>query len=64
MAESPSAALRRKPGASIRIAAQTVARGDAAGLFSAGHTGATVIAAHAAFVKTQARTRPKHIAAQ
>jgi glycerol-3-phosphate acyltransferase PlsX len=48
MAESPSAALRRKPGASIRAAAEAVARGEAAGLFSAGHTGATVMAAHAA----------------
>src|SRR4051812_36826961 len=49
MEESPAAALRRKPGASIRIAADAVARGEAAGLFSAGHTGATVMAAHAAF---------------
>ena len=48
MDEPPSAALRRKPGASIRIAAAAVARGEAAGLFSAGHTGATVMAAHAA----------------
>jgi glycerol-3-phosphate acyltransferase PlsX len=58
MDESPSAALRRKPGASIRIAAQTVARGDAAGLFSAGHTGATVIAAHAAFGMLAGVDRP------
>src|SRR5450759_588690 len=36
MEESPSAALLRKPGASIRIAVETVARGEAAGLFSAG----------------------------
>ena len=49
MAESPSAALRRKPGASIRVAAECVARGEAAALFSAGHTGATVMAAHGAF---------------
>ncbi len=49
MAESPSAALRRKPGASIRVAAECVANGDAAALFSAGHTGATVMAAHGAF---------------
>src|SRR5262249_28676634 len=49
MEESPAAALRRKPGASIRVAAEAVARGDAAALFSAGHTGATVMAAHAAF---------------
>src|SRR6202521_2601037 len=49
MAESPAAALRRKPGASIKVAAETVARGEAAALFSAGHTGATVMAAHSAF---------------
>src|SRR5262249_25724650 len=42
MAESPAAALRRKPGASIKIAAELVARGEAAALFSAGHTGAPV----------------------
>src|SRR5205807_7981261 len=42
MEESPATALRRKPGASIKIAAECVARGDAAALFSAGHTGATV----------------------
>jgi len=49
MDEAPLAALRRKPGASIRVAAAQVARGDAAALFSAGHTGATFLAAHAAF---------------
>src|ERR1051326_4160587 len=38
MDESPLAALRRKPGASIRVAADAVKRGDASGLFSAGHT--------------------------
>ena len=48
MAESPAAALRRKPTASIRVAAEAVARGEAEALFSAGHTGATVMAAHAA----------------
>jgi glycerol-3-phosphate acyltransferase PlsX len=58
MAESPSAALRRKPGASIRIAADTVARGEAAALFSAGHTGATVMAAHAAFGMLPGVDRP------
>ena len=36
MAESPGAALRRKPRASIRVAAESVARGEAACLFSAG----------------------------
>ncbi len=58
MDESPSASLRRKPGASIRVAAGSVARGDAAGLFSAGHTGATVMAAHAAFGMLTGVDRP------
>jgi glycerol-3-phosphate acyltransferase PlsX len=58
MEESPSAALRRKPGASIRVAAEMVARGDAAALFSAGHTGATVMAAHAAFGMLPGVDRP------
>lgn len=47
--ESPLAAIRRKPRASIRVAAELVASGEASALFSAGHTGATVMAAHAAF---------------
>ena len=58
MDESPLAALRSKPGASIRIAAQSVARGDANALFSAGHTGATVMAAHAAFGMLPGVDRP------
>jgi glycerol-3-phosphate acyltransferase PlsX len=58
MDEAPSAALRRKPGASIRIAADVVARGEAAALFSAGHTGATVMAAHAAFGMLPGVDRP------
>jgi len=58
MDESPTAALRRKPGASIRVAADTVASGEAAGLFSAGHTGATVMAAHAAFGMLAGVDRP------
>jgi glycerol-3-phosphate acyltransferase PlsX len=49
MDEPPLAALRRKPAASVRVAADVVARGDAHGLFSAGHTGATLLSAHAAF---------------
>ena len=44
MTESPAAALRRKPRASIRVAAELVAQGEAAALVSAGHTGATVMA--------------------
>jgi glycerol-3-phosphate acyltransferase PlsX len=58
MAESPAATLRRKPTASIRVAAEAVARGEAAALFSAGHTGATVMAAHAAFGMLPGADRP------
>ena len=58
MDESPSAALRRKPNASIRVAADLVARGQAAALFSAGHTGATVMAAHGAFGMLAGIDRP------
>ena len=58
MVESPSAALRRKPDASIRVAADLVARGEASALFSAGHTGATVMAAHAAFGMIAGADRP------
>jgi glycerol-3-phosphate acyltransferase PlsX len=49
MEEAAAAALRRKPRASIRVATDAVAEGRAQALFSAGHTGATVMAAHAAF---------------
>jgi phosphate acyltransferase len=58
MEESPSAALRRKPDASIKVAARLVAAGEAAGLFSAGHTGATVMSAHAAFGMLPGVDRP------
>jgi glycerol-3-phosphate acyltransferase PlsX len=58
MGESPTVALRRKRNASIRVAADAVARGDAAALFSAGHTGATVLAAHAAFGMVDGVERP------
>ncbi len=58
MTEAPAAALRRKPRASIRVAADLVARHDAAALFSAGHTGATVMAAHAAFGMIPGVDRP------
>src|SRR6187397_2359132 len=46
MADQPLSALRRKPRSSIRVAADLVASGQAAALFSAGHSGATVLAAH------------------
>src|SRR5204862_6449287 len=58
MEESPSAALRRKPGSSIRVAAEAVARGEASALVSAGHTGATVLAAHSAFGMLHGVDRP------
>jgi glycerol-3-phosphate acyltransferase PlsX len=45
MSEPPAAALRRKPGASIRVAMQQLAEGRAAAVVSAGNTGATVMAA-------------------
>ena len=49
MSEAPAQALRRKPRASIKVAAEAVRDGRADALFSAGHTGASVMAAHAAF---------------
>ena len=49
MHESPLPALRRKRRSSIRVATDVVAAGEAAAVFSAGHSGATVLAAHAAF---------------
>ncbi|HWF83969.1 MAG TPA: phosphate acyltransferase PlsX [Vicinamibacterales bacterium] len=58
MEESPAAALRHKPAASIRVAADAVARGEAAALVSAGHTGATVMAAYAAFGMLHGVDRP------
>jgi glycerol-3-phosphate acyltransferase PlsX len=56
--ESPLAALRRKPGASIRIAAGLVQSGQAGALFSAGHSGATMLAAHGAFGMLPGAERP------
>jgi glycerol-3-phosphate acyltransferase PlsX len=48
MGETPALALRRKPRASIRVAADLVAQGRADALFSAGNTGATLVAASSA----------------
>lgn len=48
MHESPVQALRHKPGSSIRVAIDQVARGQADAVFTAGHTGAAVVAAHGA----------------
>ena len=58
MNESPAAALRRKPRASIRVAAECVSRGEAVALVSAGHTGATVMAAYSAFGTLAGVDRP------
>ena len=58
MDESPSAALRKKPLASVRGAAEVVAGGDAAAFFSAGNTGATLLAAHGAFGMLPGVDRP------
>ena len=46
MDEAPLVALRRRPRASVRVAAEMVADGHAAAFFSAGHSGATLLAAH------------------
>lgn len=48
-ADAPADVLRPGLKSSVRQAAELVARGDAAAFFSAGNTGATLLAAHAAF---------------
>jgi glycerol-3-phosphate acyltransferase PlsX len=58
MADPPAATLRRRPRASIRVAAELVARRDAAALFSAGHTGAAVMAAYTAIGMVPGVDRP------
>src|SRR3954464_13857249 len=58
MTEGPAQALRRKPRASIKVAAEAVRDGRADALFSAGHTGASVMAAHAAFGMLPGVDRP------
>ncbi len=58
MDEPPLAAFRRKPKSSIRVAAELVASGEAAAVFSAGHSGAALLAAHAAFGMIDGVERP------
>jgi glycerol-3-phosphate acyltransferase PlsX len=58
MQESPAAALRRKPRAAVRVAAGIVADGEAEALFSAGNTGATMLAAYGAFGCLEGVDRP------
>jgi phosphate acyltransferase len=49
MGDPPTRVLPRARGASVRVALEAVARGEAEAVFSAGQTGATVLAAHAVF---------------
>ena len=58
MTDAATTVLRRKPAASIAVAANLVASGQAAALFSAGHTGATVVAAHSGFGTLAGVDRP------
>jgi glycerol-3-phosphate acyltransferase PlsX len=58
MTDAPASTLRRKPGTSIAVAANLVAKGEASALFSAGHTGATVVAAHGVFGMLPGVDRP------
>ena len=58
MGEQASAALRRKPRASIRVALEAVHDGRAAAAFSAGHTGASVMSAVATFGRLAGIDRP------
>jgi glycerol-3-phosphate acyltransferase PlsX len=58
MAEQASPALRRKPRASIKLACEAVRDGRASALFSAGHTGASVMAAIGTFGRLAGIERP------
>lgn len=58
MAEQASSALRRKPRASIKLAAEAVRDGRAAAFFSAGHTGGAVMAAIGTFGRLPGVDRP------
>jgi phosphate acyltransferase len=58
MGERPAEALRRRPQSSIGVAADLVARGAADALFSAGNTGATVLAAYTRFGLLRGAERP------
>ena len=58
MGETPARALTHKPQASIKVAAEVVANGEAGALFSAGNTGATVLAAYRALGLLEGAERP------
>lgn len=51
-------AVRRRRSVSVRVAAEAVAAGEAAALFTAGHSGAAVVAAHGAFGLLDGIERP------
>lgn len=53
-----SALAARRPTVSVRVAAEAVASGAASALFTAGHSGAAVIAAHGAFGLLDGIERP------
>lgn len=57
MDEGPRA-VRRKPNSSVKVAAEVVAKGDAAAFFSAGNTGGTLLAAHSVFGMMPGVERP------
>jgi glycerol-3-phosphate acyltransferase PlsX len=58
MHESALAGFRRKRRSSVRVATEAVAAGSAAAVFSAGHSGATVLSAQAAFGLIDGIDRP------
>jgi glycerol-3-phosphate acyltransferase PlsX len=58
MGEDPARALREKPGASINVAAKLVAEGAAAGMVSAGSTGAAMAASAIIIGRVKGVTRP------
>ncbi len=58
MAEDPAAAIRAKKGASVTVAAELVASGDAVGMVSAGSTGAALAAAAFVIGRIEGVARP------
>lgn len=58
MAEDPAAAIRSKKGASVTIASELVASGEAVGLVSAGSTGAALAAAALVIGRVAGVARP------
>ncbi len=58
MDESYASIARRRRRTSVRVAADLVARGLADGLFTAGHSGAAILAAHGALGRMTGADRP------